>query len=199
MIAIDIHDYIKEMEYSPKNFESKSFEEVKEDLKNLSEYHFIFDELEKCAFFKPENSIYLGNKKYIETKWLISDIAEKREIIERLNNLGLNLSLLKGAILENNSKKAVRMASIVMKNDYSSIRTITSELNSFREKIDELDKTHNYILKSDILSLDIKMLLQEDIAKKKKLEEAYSNQVEVLINLSKAFISMTKDSLLKKK
>ena len=86
-----------------------------------------------------------------------------------------------------------------MNNEYSSIKTIISELNSLKNKIDEFEKMHINLLNSNLLSLDIKMLIEQDFRKKQKLDELFDKQKGILMSLSKTFVKLAKDSILKNK
>ena len=179
--------------------ESKSVEEIKKDIEGLSEYNIIFEELEQSPFFNPEISMHIDNHDFLQSRILISEILEKREISDRLNNLGLNIELLKQASLENNDEKIKEKISLILNNEYSSIKTIISELNSLKNKIDEFEKMHINLLNSNLLSLDIKMLIEQDFRKKQKLDELFDKQKGILMSLSKTFVKLAKDSILKNK
>ena len=179
--------------------ESKSVEEIKKDIEGLSEYNIIFEELEQSPFFNPEISMHIDNHDFLQSRILISEILEKREISDRLNNLCLNIELLKQASLENNDEKIKEKISLILNNEYSSIKTIISELNSLKNKIDEFEKMHINLLNSNLLSLDIKMLIEQDFRKKQKLDELFDKQKGILMSLSKTFVKLAKDSILKNK
>ena len=179
--------------------ESKGIEEIKKEIEGLSEYNIIFEELEQSAFFNPEISMHITNHDFLQSRILISEILEKREISDRLNNLGLNIELLKQASLENNDEKIKEKISLILNNEYSSIKTIISELSSLKSKIGEFEKLHNGLLNGNLLSLDIKMLLEQDFRKKQKLYELFDKQKGLLMDLSKTFVKLAKNSILKNK
>ena len=91
---IEVFDYIKELDKKT-GFEKKSFEETKEELKELYEYNIVFEELEKSNLFGTENSIHIENNAFIQARSLISEVKGKQDIIDRLNSLGYNLELLR--------------------------------------------------------------------------------------------------------
>ena len=179
--------------------ESKSIEEIKKEIEDLSEYNLIFEELEQSAFFNPETSMHITNHDFLQSRILISEILEKREISGRISNLSLNIESLKQASLENNDEKIKEKISLVLNNEYSSIKTIISELSSLKNKIDEFEKLHNGLLNSDLLSLDIKMLLEQDFRKKQNLDELFNKQKGILMNLSKTFVKLAKGAIRKNK
>ena len=179
--------------------ESKSIEEIKKEVEGLLEYNIIFEELEQSAFFNPETSMHITNHDFLQSRILISEILEKREISDRINNLSLHIESLKQASLENNDEKIKEKISLILNNEYSSIKTIISELNSLKSKIDEFEKLHNGLLKSDLLSLDIKMLIEQDFGKKQKLNELFDKQKGILMNLSKTFVELAKGTIGKNK
>ena len=179
--------------------ESKSVEEIKKDIEGLSEYNIIFEELEQSAFFNPKISMHINNHDFLQSRILISEILEKGEIRDRISNLSLNIELLKQASLENNDEKIKEKISLILNNEYSSIKTIISELNSLKNKIDEFEKMHINLLNSNLLSLDIKMLIEQDFRKKQKLDELFDKQKGILMSLSKTFVKLAKDSILKNK
>ena len=179
--------------------ESKGIEEIKKGIEGLSEYNIIFEELEQSAFFNPEISMHIDNHDFLQSRILISEILEKREISDRINNLSLNIESLKQASLENNDEKIKEKISLILNNEYSSIKTIISELRSLKNNINEFEKLHNGLLKSDLLSLDIKMLIEQDFGKKQKLNELFDKQKGLLMNLSRTFVKLAKGAIGKNK
>jgi len=197
VIAIDIFDYIKSQK--SKSFENKSFEETKEDLEELYKYNIIFEELEKGTLFDPEVSMHIKNNEFIQTRLLISEIREKQEIKNRLNSLGYSVGWLKAAVLIKDRNIANKSIESIIKNDYSSISIIVSELNSLKSRIDELESLHISLLKGG-LSLDTKTLLEQDFKENhKKLNELYNKQKNILLNLGNIFAELAKDAVRKKK
>jgi len=179
--------------------ESKSIEEIKQEIEGLSEYNIIFEELEQSPFFNPETSMHINNHDFLQSRILVSEILEKKEINGRISNLSLNIGSLKQASLENNDEKIKEKISLILNNEYSSIKTIISELNSLKNKIDEFEKMHINLLNSDLLSLDIKMLIEQDFGKKQKLNELFDKQKGILMSLSNIFVELAKNSVLKNK
>ena len=195
---IDVSDYIK----SPGNkgnFENRSFDETKRDLEELHEYNIIFEELEKSTFFQAENSMHLDNDVFMQNQLIISEIKEKQEITNKLNDLTYNVGWLRAAIVIKDKTIINKAINNILKHENSSINAIVTELNSLRNKIDEFEGLHNNLLKSG-LSLDTKTLMEQDFKEKhEKLNELYSKQKNIFLNLSSIFIKLTKDSVLKKK
>ena len=179
--------------------ESKGIEEIKKGIEGLSEYNIIFEELEQSAFFNPEISMHIDNHDFLQSRILISEILEKREISNRISNLSLNIESLKQASLENNDEKIKEKISLILNNEYSSIKTIISELRSLKNNINEFEKLHNGLLKSDLLSLDIKMLIEQDFGKKQKLNELFDKQKGLLMGLSETFVKLAKGAIRKNK
>jgi len=177
--------------------ESKGIEEIKEEVEGLLEYNIIFEELEQSAFFNPETSMHITNHDFLQSRILISEILEKKEIIDRISNLSLNIESLKKSSLENNNEKIKEKISLILNNEYSSIKTIISELNSLKSKIDEFEKLYNGLLKSDLLSLDIKMLIEQDFGKRQKLDELFDKQKSLLMSLSNIFVKLAKGAIRK--
>ncbi len=195
MVKINIFDYIKG---SNTKSENKTFEEIKKDLEELYEYNIVLEELEK-SFFDTENSMHIENKFFIQSKLIISEIKEKQEITERLNSLSYSVGWLKAAALIKDSNVTNKAIKSIVNNEYSSINVIILELNSLKDKIDELEDLHIGLLKSG-LSLDVKTLLEQDFKEKhRKLNELYNKQKNILLNLSNIFIKLTKDSVIKNK
>ncbi|MEK6876882.1 MAG: hypothetical protein AABX63_05680 [Nanoarchaeota archaeon] len=179
--------------------ESKDIDEIKKETEELSEYNIVFEELEQSAFFNPEISMHIKNHDFLQSRILISEILEKKEISDRINNLSLNIKLLKQASLENNDEKIKEKISLILNNEYSSIKTIISELSSLKSKIGEFEKLHNGLLNSNLLSLDIKMLIEQDFRKKQKLDELFNKQKGILMALSKTFVQLAKGSIKRNK
>ena len=195
---INIFDYLKDLSNNAK-FENKSFEETKEDLEELYKYNIIFEELEKGTLFDPEVSMHIKNNEFIQTRLLISEIREKQEIKNRLNSLGYSVGWLKAAVLIKDRNIANKSIESIIKNDYSSISIIVSELNSLKSRIDELESLHISLLKGG-LSLDTKTLLEQDFKENhKKLNELYNKQKNILLNLGNIFAELAKDAVRKKK
>ncbi|MBI2522830.1 hypothetical protein HYW19_00400 [Candidatus Woesearchaeota archaeon] len=179
--------------------ESKGIEEIKQEIEGLSKYNLLFEELEQSPFFNLEISMHINNHDFLQSRILISEIVEKREIIDRISNLSLNIESLNRSSLENNNEKIKEKISLVLNNEYSSIKTIISELSSLKSKIDEFEKLHNGLLNSNLLSLDIKMLLEQDLRKKQKLGELFDKQKGILMDLSKTFVKLAKGAIVKNK
>ncbi len=175
--------------------ESKSIEEIKQEIEVLSEYNLIFEELEHSALFNPQTSMHISNNDFFESRILIDGIIEKREINERLGTLGFHINSLQQDILSNDNKKVRDRISLILNNEYSSIKTIISELNSFKKRIDEFEKLHIGLLNSNLLSLDIKMLLEQDFRKKQDLNELFDKQKTILLDLSRVFVRLAKSSI----
>lgn len=194
MIKIDIFGYLSDLNRS--GFEKKSFEEIKEELKELHEYNIVFEELEKSSIFGTENSMHIGNDTFVQARSLISEIKQKQEITQKLNSLGYNLDLLRISTIMKDKKNMLFLINHINKNKYCSITSIISELNSLKSSIDGLENLHMNLLNSG-LSLDIKTLIEQDFRKKhKKLDELYYKQKNILLNLSTTFIKFAKDSVL---
>ncbi len=179
--------------------ESKSIEEIKQEIEGLSEYNIIFEEMEQSAFFNPEISMHIANHDFFQSRALISEIVEKKEVNDRLGTLGFHVNSLQQAILSNDNEKIKERISLILNNEYSSIKTIISELNSLKSRIDEFEKMHVNLLNSNLLSLDIKMLLEQDFRKKQKLNELFDKQKGILMSLSKTFVKLAKGSIRKNK
>ena len=195
---INIFDYLKELGNNAK-FENKSFEQTKKDLEELYEYNITFEELEKGNLFAPENSMHINNDVFMQATSIISEIKEKQEIKNRLNSLGYSVGWLKAAVLIKDRNIANKAIESIIKNDYSSISIIVSELNTLKNKIDELESLHMSLLKGG-LSLDTKTLLEQDFKEKhKKLNELYNKQKSILLNLSNIFVKLTKSYVFKNK
>ena len=105
MINIDISSYLNNLDKS--EFGKKSFEETKEELKDLYEYNIVFEDLEKSSLFGAENSMHIENDTFIQARSLISKIKEKKEITEKLNSLGYNLDLLRVSTIMKDKKNTL--------------------------------------------------------------------------------------------
>ena len=196
MVRIDIFDFLKETSNS--NFKSKNFEEIKKDLEELYEYDITFEDLEKSRLFK-ESSMHIKNDEFIQARFLISEIKDKKEITEMLNSLGYNIGLLRASILRQDKQKIAQDITKIMKNNYYGINSIINELNSLKTKIDKHENLHTSLMNND-LSLDVKAIMEQDFRKKhKKLDEIYKQQKNILLNLSNVFLKLTKKSVFKKR
>jgi hypothetical protein len=173
----------------------KSIDEIRWDISQISEYNLLFDELEQSALFMPEISMHISNHDFFHSRAMVSEIIEKKEINNRLANLTLNLASLNDAAVDDNKDKIKSKTSLILNNEYSSIKVIISELNSFKSKIDEFEKMHDELLKSNLISLDIKMQLEHDFKKKRQMEELYNKQKCILVDLSKVFVKLAKESV----
>ena len=176
----------------------KSLEETKKDLEELNEFGVVFEELDN-NFFQAEASMHIDNNALIQNQLLISEIRDKQEITDRLNSLSYSVGWLKAAIIIKDNNITTKAIKNIIKNDYSSINSIVSELNSLKNKIDKLESLHTSLLKSG-LSLDVKTLLEQDFREKhKKLNEVHNKQKNILLSLSNIFVKLTKHSVLKNK
>ena len=177
----------------------KSLDEVKKQIESLHEYNGVFEELEKTQLFAQENSMRINNDILSQASSIISEIKEKQDINHRLNRLSYTVGWLKSALSVKDkdiTKKAIESA---LKNKYSSISSIVSELNLLKGGIDKFENIHSELLKSG-LSLDVKTLMeQEFLQKHKKLDELHSKQKNILLNLSSIFAGLAKDAVGKKK
>lgn len=195
---INVLDYIKDLSNS--KFESKTFEETKKDLEELYEYNILFEEMENNNFFAPENSMHLTNDDFIQTRLLISGIKEKQEISERLSSLSYSVGWLRTGVLIKDKNIVNKAIKNIVQNEYSGINLIVSELNSLKNGIEKLESLHTRLLDNNMLSLDTKILLQQDFeGKHEKLNEVYNRQKNILLNLSSIFVKLTKETMLKKK
>ena len=175
----------------------KSLEETKKDLEELNEFGVVFDELDSP--FEAQASMYMDNNAFMRNQLLISEIKDKQEITDRLNSLSYSVGWLKAAIIIKDNNIAAKAIKNIMKNEYSSINSIVSELNSLKNKIDKLEILHTSLLKSGS-SLDVKTLLEQDFReKRKKLNGVHNKQKNILLSLSNIFIRLTKHSVLKNK
>jgi hypothetical protein len=193
---IDVLDYIKGLS-SPEP-EAKSLEETKKDLEELHEYEIMLEDLES-SFFAPETSIHIDNSTFMQFRLLVSEIRQKQEIKDRLNSLSYSIGWLKASILIKDRNIADKAIENIIKNEYSSIGTIVSELNILKNMIDKLEGLHIDLLKSG-LSLDTKTLLEQDFKEKhEKLKEFHKKQKSILLNLSSIFVRLAKETMPKKK
>ena len=175
----------------------KSLEETKKDLEELNEFGVVFDELDSP--FEAQASMYMDNNAFMRNQLLISEIKDKQEITDRLNSLSYSVGWLKAAIIIKDNNIAAKAIKNIMKNEYSSINSIVSELNSLKNKIDKLEILHTSLLKSGS-SLDVKTLLEQDFReKRKKLNGVHNKQKNILLSLSNIFVKLTKHSVLKNK
>ena len=194
---ISVFDRIK---VSNKKFENKIFEETKKDLESLHGHNDIFEELEKSSIFEAENSMYIKNDVPVQIKLLISEIKVTQEITERLHSLVYNVGWLKSAIFIKDKNIISKATKNIIKHEYSSISSLISELNSLKNKIEKFENLYTDLLSNDLLSLDIKILLEQDFKNKhKKLDGLHKKQKNILLNLSNIFIKLTKDYVLKNK
>tara|TARA_Y100000310_G_scaffold281722_1_gene302378 strand:- start:18039 stop:18590 length:552 start_codon:yes stop_codon:yes gene_type:complete len=174
---------------------SKNLEEINENINELSEYNVLFEELEENSFFDPEISIHAKDNDFLQSRVLISEIIGKKEIIDRLNNLKLHVGSLKEAMLDDNDQKIKNKINMILSNEYSSIKTIISELNFLKNKTDELEKLHINLLNNSIISLDMKVVLEQELKKKQELDAFYDRQKNLLLNLSSIFVKLAKSSI----
>ena len=158
----------------------------------------MFEDLEKSRLFK-ESSMHIKNDEFIQIRLLISEIKDKKEITEMLNSLGYNIGLLRASILRQDKQKMAQDIIKIMKNNYYGINSIINELSSLKNKLDQLESLQINLLNSE-LSLDVKTIMEQEFRKKhKKLDEIYTKQKNILLNLSNVFLKLTKKSVFKKR
>ena len=85
----------------------------------------------------------------------------------------------------------------ITKSKYSSINSIIEDLNSLRAKIDRLEEIYRSLLGDNMLSLDIKVLLEQDFSKKQKLNEVYNKQKSILLSLNGIFTKLVRRYVMK--
>jgi len=193
---IGSYRYIKDSS-GKEDLENNNLGIAKKNLEELHEYNVIFEELDRPL--EAEASMHIENDAFIQKQLLISEIKEKQEITDRLNSLSYSIGWLRAAVIIKDTTIINKTINNIMKNNYSSINTIVSELNSLKNKIDKFENMHTNLLKSDF-SLDTKTLLEQDFREKhKKLNDLHNKQKSILLNLSDIFVKLTKHSIIKKK
>lgn len=176
-----------------------ALEEAKRELESLHEYNSVFEELEKSNLFASENSIHFDNETFIQASSLASEIAAKQEIMQRLNSLSYSIGWLNSAISAKDGYIINKSIESILKNDYSSISSIISELDSLKSSMGKLEALHENLFKSS-LSLDVKAVLEQDFRdKRKKLDDLYKKQKNILLALSNVFVKLSKGFVLNKK
>jgi len=186
---IDIFDYVK----GSKKFEQKSFSETKKDIEELQEYNIVFEDLERSTLFE-EGSMYVNNEDFIKFRLLACEIKDKQEITNKLNNLVHNIDLLSSVSPKKHQDFAIR----IVKNNFSRIHSIITDLNSLKNSVDKFEDLHTTLMNSG-LSLDVKILLEQDFRNKHvKLNELYNKQKNIFLNLSSRFLKLAKGSVLKR-
>ena len=129
----------------------------------------------------------------------MSEIAGKQEIMQRLNSLSYSIGWLNSAISSKDEYIINKSIKTILKNDYSSISSIISELDSLKSSMGKLEALHENLFKSG-LSLDVKTLLEQDFGeKRRKLNSLYEKQKKILLALSSVFVKLSNDFVIKKK
>jgi hypothetical protein len=180
-------------------FEDRRFEDIKNGLEELYEYDIVLEYLEKSRFFDSESSVYVGNETFMGLRLLISEIKEKQEITKKLDILSSNVGSLRTAITTKDNEATSKILDKITKNKYSGISAVITDLNCLKNKIDELESLYLNLLGDSELTLDIKVLLEQDFMKKQKLDEMYTKQKNILISISGIFRNLVRGSVLKGK
>ena len=186
---IDIFNYLK----GSKKFEQKYFSETKKDIEELQEYDIVFEDLERSTLFE-EGSMYVNNEDFMKFRLLACEIKDKQEITNKLNNLVHNIDLLSSVSPKKHQDFAIR----IVKNNFNSMHSIITDLNSLKNSVDKFEDLHTTLMNSG-LSLDVKILLEQDFRNKHvKLNELYNKQKNIFLNLSSIFLKLAKGSVLKR-
>ncbi|MBL7055714.1 hypothetical protein ISS07_02255 [Candidatus Woesearchaeota archaeon] len=193
----EFYSYLSDLQKGS-DFKEMNFEQIKNELEELYESEILFEELDKGSFFG-DSSMHINNDFFMESRILISEIREKKEINEQLGSLCYHVNLLRAEMLRNDRKKATQIVSKIMKNKYHGINSIIDELDKLKKKINSLEDVHSKILQSG-LSIDIKAVIEQNFRKKQQdLDNLHKKQKNVLINLSNIFLKLTKESFFKDK
>ena len=189
MIIINIFDYVK----GSKKFEPKSFSETKNDIEELHEYNIDIEDLEISTLFK-EGSMYVNNEDFVQFRLIASEIKDKQEITNKLKSLADNIDLLNSISPKKHQDFAIR----IVKNNFNSMHSIITDLNSLKNSVDKFENLHTTLMNSG-LSLDVKILLEQDFRNKHvKLNELYLKQKNIFLNLSSIFLKLAKSSVFKR-
>ena len=128
----------------------------------------------------------------------MSEIAGKQEIMQRLNSLSYSIGWLNSAISSKDEYIINKSIKTILKNDYSSISSIISELDSLKSSMGKLEALHENLFKSG-LSLDVKAVLDQDFSeRRRKLNGLYEKQKNILLALSSVFVKLSHDFVIKK-
>jgi len=193
----EFYSYLIDMQKSS-SFKEMNFEQVKSEIEELHESEILFEELDRGSFFG-DNSHNISNDFFIESRILVSEIKDKKEINERLSSLCYHINLLRAEILRRDKVKTANLISKIMNNEYNGISTIIEELDILKNKINGLEQVHSKILQSG-LSIDVKALIEQNFkVKQRDLDKLHSKQKNILINLSNIFLRLTKESFFKSK
>jgi len=189
VIIIKIFDYVKES----KKFEPKSFSKTKNDIEDLQEYDIVFEDLDRSTLFE-EGSMYVNNEDFMQFRLLASEIMDKQDITNKLKSLAHNTDLLSSVSPTKHQDLAIR----IVKNNFSSMHSIITDLNSLKNSVDKFENLHTTLMNSG-LSLDVKILLEQDFRNKHvKLNEIYRKQKNIFLNLSSIFLKLAKGSVFKR-
>jgi hypothetical protein len=176
-----------------------NLEKIKEEIESLSGNSSLFAELEDCVLYNPILSSNISNNNFMESRILISNLSKKGLISDRLQNLRMQINLLKDAIESGDSEKASERTNLILKNDFSSIKSIISEISEYESDMKKFEELNSTSLASGTLSLDIKMLIEHDLKKKRPLDNLVKRQKSILLQLSHIFIKTAKSSIQKKR
>jgi hypothetical protein len=179
--------------------ETINFEKLKDEIDSLSAKAPLFTQLEDSVLYNP--ILYSGFPKnnFIESRILISNLSKKSLIFDRLQNLRMHISSLKEAIESNNLEKASERTNLILKNEFSSIKAIISEISAYESDIKEYERLNSSLVASDSLSLDIRMMIDRDLKRKKPLDDLVKQQKTMLLQLSRIFIKTAKSSISSKR
>lgn len=175
-----------------------NFKEIREELDNIKEVNKTVDNFQKFSDLHDKKFLKQVYPRDIPLNATIinSHLKEKSEISERLRDMFYNLSVLRSSILTKDKEKTLKMINNFLKNDYSGVSAITSELNDFKEKINSLENHYNLLMNYMPKTLDNKIITEAKcIEHINKLHSIHKKQKELFVNIAGLFVKLSKTSL----
>lgn len=175
-----------------------NLKEIREELDNIKEINEIIDNFQKFSELHDERflkQVYIQDIP-INISLINSHLKEKNEISERLRELCFNLAVLRSSTLTKNKEKTLKTIHKFLKNDYSGVSVITSELNDFKEKISSLESHYKLLMDYVPKTLDHRITTEYKCRKHiNKLHSIHKKQKELFVSIAGLFVKHSISSL----
>jgi len=175
-----------------------NLKEIREELENIKEINWIVDNFQRFSELHDKEFLKQVYPQDIPFKITLmnSHLKEKNEISERLRSLFFDLSVLRSSIVTKDKEKALKIIKNFLKNDYSGVSAITSELNDFKEKINALDEHYRLLMHYMPKTLDYKIKTEAKYNEHvNKLHSVHKKQKEIFVDIVRLFLKLSKSSL----
>jgi hypothetical protein len=176
----------------------RDFKGIKEDVTKLPNLSNIINEFEQSSAL--HEGVYLreafDKNLVLKLNLLNSKIKDKREIKDKFEILCYHLGLLRTIQLTKDYSSVKRIINQFIRNEYTNINIIISDIKNLDKDIDDLYKSYSELINKIPRSLDLKLCnefnYQGHIQKLKNLNEKHK---QLIFEMSSLFIKLTRNLL----